>query len=124
MAVFVASTFFSFVAYAKDQNVDRAGVRRRGPGLRRDAAATRDRPFAEVPARIAAVPGVRSVLPIATAELLEDRPRPVWVVPCVDLAEQFGLAGRATAATAGQGALARLDETPVTRHVHAVPGPR
>ena len=91
MAVFVASIFFSFVAYAEDQDFDRAGVLASdqvyiGMPLDEGPALT------EVPTRIAAVRGVRSVLPISTAELMEAGPAPLWVAPCADIARQFGLA--------------------------------
>ena len=90
MAVFVASAFFSFVAYADGQEFDRAGVIA-ADQVYVEMPYNEGPPFAEVPARIAAVPGVRSVLPIATAELMEIGPATAWVVPCVDLARQFGL---------------------------------
>ena len=90
MAVFVASAFFSFVAYADGQEFDRAGVIA-ADQVYVEMPYNEGPPFAEVPARIAAVPGVRSVLPIATAELMETGPATAWVVPCVDLARQFGL---------------------------------
>ena len=90
MAVFVASAFFSFVAYADGQEFDRAGVIA-ADQVYVEMPYNEGPPFAEVPARIAAVPGVRSVLPIATAELMEIGPATAWVVPCVDLAKQFGL---------------------------------
>ena len=78
MAVFVASAFFSFVAYADDQQFDRAGVVA-ADQVYVEMPYNEGPAFAEVPARIAAVPGVRSVLPIATAELMEAGPAPVWV---------------------------------------------
>ena len=90
MAVFVASIFFSFVAYAEDQEFDRAGVLA-ADQVYVEMPYNEGPAFAEVPARIAAVPGVRSVLPIATAELMEAGPAPVWVGPCADVARQFGL---------------------------------
>ncbi len=90
MAVFVASAFFSFVAYADGQEFDRAGVIA-ADQVYVEMPYNEGPPFAEVPARIAAVPGVRSVLPIASAELMEIGPATAWVVPCVDLARQFGI---------------------------------
>ncbi|MEP6638990.1 MAG: FtsX-like permease family protein [Chloroflexota bacterium] len=90
MAVFVASAFFSFVAYADNQQFDRAGVLA-ADQVFVEMPYNEGPPFAEVPATIAAVPGVRSVLPIATAEVLEGGPLTVWVAPCVDVARQFGL---------------------------------
>ena len=90
MAVFVASAFFSFVAYADGQEFDRAGVIA-ADQVYVEMPYNEGPPFAEVPARIAAVPGVRSVLPIATAELMEAGPLTAWVVPCLDLAKQFEL---------------------------------
>ncbi len=90
MAVFVASAFFSFVAYADGQEFDRAGVLAPDQ-VYVEMPYNEGPPYAEVPARIAAVPGVRSVLPIATAELMEAGPAIAWVVPCVDLTRQYGL---------------------------------
>ena len=90
MAVFVASAFFSFVAYADNQQFDRAGVLA-ADQVYVEMPYNEGPPFAEVPARIAAVPGVRSVLPIASAELVEQGPLTVWVARCVDVARQFGL---------------------------------
>jgi hypothetical protein len=90
MAVFVTSAFFSFVAYANSQEFDRAGVIA-ADQVYVEMPYNEGPPFAEVPARIAAVPGVRSVLPIASAEVMEAGPATAWVVPCLDLAKQFGL---------------------------------
>ena len=90
MAVFVASIFFTFVAYAEDQDFDRAGVLA-ADQVYVEMPMNEGPAFAEVPARIAAVPGVRSVLPIATAEVMEDGPALAWVAPCADVARQFGL---------------------------------
>ena len=106
MAVFVASAFFSFVAYADGQEFDRAGVIA-ADQVYVEMPYNEGPPFAEVPARIAAVPGVRSVLPIATAELMEAGPLTAWVVPCVDLARQFGLPVGGVRRRLGQGARGR-----------------
>jgi hypothetical protein len=89
MAVFVASSFFSFVAYADGQKSDRAGVIA-ADQVYVEMPYNEGPPFADVPARIAAVPGVRSVLPIATAEVIEAGPAAVWVARCTDVARQFG----------------------------------
>ena len=88
MAVFVASAFFTFVGYAKGQTFDRAGVLHAGQVFV-EMPYNEGPPFAEVPARIEAIPGVTSVLPIVTAELLETGPATVWIAPCVDVARQF-----------------------------------
>ena len=56
MAVFVASAFFSFVAYADDQQFDRAGVIA-ADQVYVEMPYNEGPAFAEVPARIAAVPG-------------------------------------------------------------------
>ncbi len=88
MAVFVASAFFTFVGYAKGQTFDRAGILHAGQ-VYVEMPYNEGPPFADVPARIAAIPGVTSVLPIVTAELLEAGPSTVWIAPCVDLARQF-----------------------------------
>lgn len=89
MAVFVASAFFTFVGYAKGQTFDRAGILHAGQ-VYVEMPYNEGPPFAEVPARIAAIPGVTSVLPVVTAELLETGPATVWVAPCADVARQFG----------------------------------
>ena len=88
MAVFVASAFFTFVGYAKGQTFDRAGILHAGQ-VYVEMPYNEGPPFAEVPARIAAMPGVTSVLPIVTAEMLETGPATVWVAPCADVARQF-----------------------------------
>ena len=123
MAVFVASAFFSFVAYADGQEFDRAGVIA-ADQVYVEMPYNEGPPFAEVPARIAAVPGVRSVLPIATAELMEIGPATAWVVPCVDLARQFGL----PVGECGDGSVKVHSvggDTPLEPgDVHAHPGPR
>ncbi len=91
MAIFVASAFFTFVGFASNQGFVRAGIIRpdqifvqmpynEGPS------------FAEVPAKITAVPGVRSVLAIATGELLIDgTPVNAWIGSCSDMIAQYGL---------------------------------
>ncbi len=89
MAVFVASAFFTFVGYARDQEYDRAGVLAAGQ-VYVEMPYNEGPDFAEVPDRIAAVPGVRSVMGLAGVELLEAGPSSAWVVPCVDVARQFG----------------------------------
>ena len=122
MAVFVASAFFSFVAYADGQEFDRAGVIA-ADQVYVEMPYNEGPPFAEVPARIAAVPGVRSVLPIATAELMEIGPATAWVVPCVDLAEAIRAAGRRVRRRLGQGALGRWRHAARARLVHDHPGP-
>ena len=90
MAVFVASAFFTFVSYANAQSYDRAGVLR-DDQVYVEMPYNEGPPFAEVPGRIGAVPGVESVLPIVTAELMQAGPSTVWVVRCTDVARQFGL---------------------------------
>lgn len=90
MAVFVASAFFTFVSYSNDQTFDRAGILRAGQ-VYVEMPYNEGPPFAEVPAQIRAVPGVRSVVPIATAELLRDGLGTVWVVSCADVVRQFDL---------------------------------
>ncbi len=88
MAVFVASAFFTFVAYARGQTFDRAGILHGGQVFV-EMPYNEGPPFAEVPARIEAIAGVTSVLPIVTAEMLETGPASVWVAPCADVARQF-----------------------------------
>ena len=90
MAVFVASTFFSFVAYAEDQNVDRGGAIA-ADQVYVEMPMNEGPAFVDVPPRIAAVPGVRSVLAIATADLMDAGPATVWVARCADVARQFAL---------------------------------
>ena len=90
LAVFVASAFFTFVAYATAQAFDRAGVLA-ADQVYVEMPYNEGPPFADLPARITAVPGVRSVLPIATAEMMEAGPATIWVARCVDVARQFGM---------------------------------
>ena len=73
MAVFVASASSRSWRTRRDQDFDRAGVLA-ADQVYVEMPYNEGPPFAEVPARIAAVPGVRSVLPIATAELHGGRP--------------------------------------------------
>ncbi|HEX6869230.1 MAG TPA: FtsX-like permease family protein, partial [Candidatus Limnocylindrales bacterium] len=113
MAVFVASIFFSFVAYAEDQDFDRAGVLA-ADQVYVEMPLNEGPPFAEVPGRIAAVPGVRSVLPIATGELMEDGPGPAWVAPCVDVARQFGLPASDCGTATVHSLLGAMDPRPGT----------
>lgn len=88
MAVFVASAFFTFVGYANDQGFDRAGsLRARQVFVQMPF--NEGPPFAGVPAKIRAVPGVGAILPIATAELSTAGAASVWVVACADVARQF-----------------------------------
>jgi len=91
LAVFVASAFFTFASYARDQTFDRAGVMH--PGQVFVQMPYNEGPaFADVPARIAAVPGVTGVLPVATVEILVDgSPLTAWVAPCAAVAGQFEL---------------------------------
>jgi hypothetical protein len=91
MAVFVASAFFTFVGFAANQGSDRGGVV--GPNqVFVEMPFNEGPPFAEVPARIAAVPGVRSVLPIPSGEVFDDgAPVEAWVVTCADFVRQFAL---------------------------------
>jgi hypothetical protein len=88
MAVFVASAFFTFVGYAKGQTFDRAGILHAGQ-VYVEMPYNEGPPFAEVPSRIASIPGVTSVLPIVTAEMIGTRTATVWVAPCADVARQF-----------------------------------
>ena len=113
MAVFVASAFFSFVAYADDQQFDRAGVIA-ADQVYVEMPYNEGPAFAEVPARIAAVPGVRSVLPIATAELMEAGPAPVWVARCTDVARQFELSASDCGSAKVYSLLGSMDPEPGT----------
>ncbi len=91
MAVFVASAFFTFVGYARSQEYDRAGVVHDGQ-VYVEMPYNEGPSFADVPARIAAVPGVRSVVPVVTGEVFVDgSPMTAWIAPCPDLARQFDL---------------------------------
>ena len=91
MAVFVASAFFSFLAYSQAQSVDRAGVLH--PSDVFIAMPLNDGPAdAGLPARLEAVPGVTGLLAIPSGEVLVDgEPVMAWVVPCGALAAQFDL---------------------------------
>ena len=91
LAVFVASAFFTFASYARDQTFDRSGVMH--PGQVFVEMPYNDGPsFADVPARIAAVPGVSGILPISTVEILVDgSPVTAWVASCAAVAGQFNL---------------------------------
>jgi hypothetical protein len=113
MAVFVASIFFTFVAYAEDQDFDRAGVLA-ADQVYVEMPLNEGPPFAGVPARIAAVPGVRSVLPIATAEVMEDGPAIAWVGRCADVARQFGLAASDCGSAKVYSLLGAMDPAPGT----------
>jgi FtsX-like permease family protein len=94
MAVFVASAFFTFVAYADEQSFDRAGVLHAGQ-VYVQMPFNEGPVFAEVPGQIGAVPGVRAVLPIPSGELfLDGSPVGAWVVSCADLTRQFDLPAR------------------------------
>ena len=84
MAVFVASIFFTFVAYAEDRTSIGPASSPRTRSTSR-CRSTRDRHSPRSPPEIAAVPGVRSGCPIATAEVM-GRPGPVWVARCADVA--------------------------------------
>lgn len=91
MAVFVASAFFTFVGFAKEQGFDRAGALHAGQVFV-EMPMNDGPPFAEVPALIHAVPGVTRILPVAAAEVfLEGSPVIAWVVTCADLVRQFEL---------------------------------
>jgi hypothetical protein len=91
MAVFVASAFFTFVAYARSQEYDRAGRVHDGQ-VYVEMPYNEGPSFADVPARIAAVPGVRSAFAVVTAEAFVDgSPMTAWIAPCPDLARQFDL---------------------------------
>ncbi len=91
MAVFVASAFFTFVGYAGGQSFDQAGVLHPGDlfvSMPYNAGPS----FAELPGRIAAIPGVRSLLAVASGEILVDgQPVTAWVAPCAALAAQLDL---------------------------------
>jgi hypothetical protein len=91
MAVFVASAFYTFVGFANGQTFDRAGALG-DDQVYVEMPPNEGPPFADVPARIEAIPGVTGLLQVASAEVLVDgSPVRAWVVPCADLARQFGL---------------------------------
>ena len=109
MAVFVASAFFTFVGYASNQGFDRA-VRVQPGQVFVQMPYNQGPSFAEVPARIAAVPGVRSVLPIASGELFIDgSPVSAWIGSCADIVAQLG----APAMTCGPGRIHVFDGTTI-----------
>jgi hypothetical protein len=108
MAVFVASAFFTFLGYSQGQTVDRAGV------LHPDDVFI-EMPFnegpsyAELPARLAAIPGVTGLLAVPSAEILVDgQPDTAWVVPCGEIAAQFELPADAC----GRAPIHLVDGTP------------
>ena len=88
MAVFVASAFFSFAAYAQLAAGNRSGALRHGEVM---ATLSSSSSAGTAAARLAGVPGVTDVLPLPAVDLGDmslagrlqsDGPWLAWVVPC------------------------------------------